>query len=219
MNELIHKIDVIIIPLVLAITIPEVAKAYVAFYLGDMTARSQGRLSWNFLKCIDPIGSVILPLSLYLLSNGQILIGYPKLIPVDVSQLRNPRRDSLFVALAGSCANFAMASFWTLCGLASFVWGWDSIVAQDSAKFGIQLNLLFIAFNLIPIPPLAGGFLLMSLLPEKLAYQFSKVERYGIFIVIGLAILGLMKYWFGPVLYVLDAIRRAAIYPIYLLLN
>jgi Zn-dependent protease len=195
MDELIRTIAVYALPVLFAITLHEAAHGYVAKYFGDKTAFVAGRVSLDPFKHIDPFGTVILPLLLYLISHGQMVFGYARPVPVNFANLRNPRKQSAFVAFAGPGMNFLMALGWLILGLcASAYSGPDGFVYEMSVA-GIKVNLLLFAFNLIPIPPLDGGRVLTSLLPPRLGYQFAQIEPYGFFIVMALLLTHLIDFW------------------------
>ncbi len=186
-NDLIQTISIAAIPVLFAITMHEAAHAYVARYFGDMTAYQQGRISLNPLRHIDPIGTVVLPL--LSLAIGGILFGWAKAVPVNFSALRHPKQDMLWVALAGPAANLAMALVWGV--LAKIAWLTpDSYFAEpllEMAQLGIKINVILLVLNLLPLPPLDGGRILISLLPYRQALQLTRIEPYGMFILIGLA--------------------------------
>ncbi len=160
-----------------------------------------GRLTLNPLKHIDPIGTVLIPLVLLWSTNGQFVFGYAKPVPVNFANLRNPKRDMIWVALAGPCSNFVQAIVWAL------LWGILKVSGVSEPFFlgmcnaGIVVNLVMWAFNLFPLPPLDGGRVLVGLLPYKQAIAVSKLEPYGFFIVMGLVIAGVLgTIWMGPLL-------------------
>jgi Zn-dependent protease len=195
MDELIRTIAVYALPVLFAITLHEAAHGYVAKYFGDNTAYVAGRVSMDPFKHIDPFGTVILPLLLYLISHGQMVFGYARPVPVNFGNLRKPRKQSAFVAFAGPGMNFLMSLGWLILGLCASAYSGPDGFVYEMAVAGIKVNLLLFAFNLIPIPPLDGGRVLTSLLPPRLGYQFAQIEPYGFFIVMALLLTHLIDFW------------------------
>jgi Zn-dependent protease len=184
--NLLLSIALAAIPVVLAITLHEAAHGYVARRFGDSTAWMLGRVTLNPFKHIDPIGTVIVPLGILLLSGGGFLFGWAKPVPVNFGNLRHPKRDMLWVAAAGPASNFVMAVAWAmLLGLA----GSDEVSSVGLAQMsqvGVVINISLMVLNLLPIPPLDGGRIAASLLPHALAIPFSRLEPYGFFILLAL---------------------------------
>lgn len=174
-----QRITVTALPMILAITVHEAAHGYVARHFGDMTAQQMGRITLNPLKHIDPIGTVLIPAMTMLI--GGIFFGWAKPVPVDFTKLRHPKRDMLWVAAAGPAANLAMAFFWAL--VIKFVGASIPFVALMGAA-GIMTNTVLMVLNLIPLPPLDGGRIAVSLLPYNLAVKYAQIERYGFIILI-----------------------------------
>jgi Zn-dependent protease len=192
-------ISIYAIPVLFAITLHEVAHGWTARYFGDRTAELLGRLSLNPLRHIDPIGTVLIPGSL--LALGLPLFGWAKPVPVETSVLRNPRRAMILVALAGPAANVLMALFWcvVLAAVLQIRRGqtldnWVVLMAQA----GITVNAVLALFNMLPIPPLDGGRVLVGLLPARIGAKFEKLAPAGVFIVVGLSVLGLLDWLFHP---------------------
>jgi Zn-dependent protease len=186
-------------PLILAITLHEAAHGYAAKHFGDYTAYSMGRVTLNPIKHIDPIGTFLIPLILKL-SGAPFLFGYAKPVPVNFAALRNPKQNMIWVALAGPASNFIQAILWAITFSLIHLSNASDLVLQ-MAKAGIYWNLVLAAFNLFPVPPLDGGRILVGLLPRNYAQQFAKLEPIGIFIVIGLAMIGLLgQFWMEPLL-------------------
>jgi Zn-dependent protease len=194
-----YIISIWAIPVLFAITLHEVAHGWMARYFGDRTAELLGRLSLNPLRHIDPVGTLLIPGSL--LALGLPLFGWAKPVPVQTSVLRNPRRAMIMVALAGPAANIFMFLFW--CGVLAAVLqirrgqtldNWVVLMAQA----GIKVNAVLALFNLLPIPPLDGGRVLVGVLPARLGAGLEKIAPAGMFIVVGLSVLGLLGWLFRP---------------------
>jgi len=187
-DQLIQTIAIAAIPILFAITLHEAAHGYVARHFGDMTAYQQGRISLNPLRHIDPVGTILLPL--LTLWMGGILFGWAKPVPVNFSALRRPKQDMLWVALAGPASNLFMALCWAL--VAKLAWTFPgSYFAEpmmEMARVGININAVLMVLNLLPLPPLDGGRVAVSLLPHRQAYKLSMIEPYGMFILIFLAV-------------------------------
>jgi Zn-dependent protease len=196
---LVQKIAVYAIPVIFAITVHEAAHGYAARFFGDMTADRAGRISLNPIKHIDPIGTILLP-ALTLMVGG-ILFGWAKPVPVDFSRLRNPKRDMLWVAAAGPVSNLMMALFWALMINVS-----PSVPANYSepmalmGQAGVMINVVLMVLNLLPLPPLDGGRIAVSLLPNHLAYKFAQIERYGFIILIFLLVTGVLSRIMEPLI-------------------
>lgn len=201
MNEF-QFLTVAALPLLFAITLHEVAHGWVAKQLGDPTAQMMGRLTVNPLRHIDPLGTVILP-ALMLIFAG-FFFGWAKPVPVNFRNLRHPRRDMVFVAAAGPGANLLMALIWAgvmKLGLAlQGAMPGGSEFIELSGAVGIWLNLILMVLNLLPIPPLDGGRVLSGLLPPRLSAQLDRIEPYGIFILLGIMLLGGFEYLIKPAL-------------------
>ncbi len=187
------------LPAVLAITLHEAAHGYIAKIFGDATAYMLGRVTANPLKHIDPVGTIAVPLGLYLLSKaagtGGFIFGWAKPVPVDFNNLRHPKRDMFWVAAAGPGTNFLMAIAWAVLLKAS---AGSSQALTAMASFGVQINVMLIALNLLPILPLDGGRLLYSLLPRGAADLYGRMEPYGLFIVIGLLVTNVLGLVLWP---------------------
>lgn len=194
--NLIQKICIYALPVIFAITVHEAAHGYAARYFGDLTAHHLGRITLNPIKHIDPIGTILVPMLAMLL--GGVLFGWAKPVPVNFTKLRQPKKDMLWVAAAGPFSNLLMAIFWALMVHVSEKAGQFSLPLSLMAQAGVLINIVLMVLNLLPIPPLDGGRIAISLLPNHLAYQFSKLERYGFFILIALLATGVLSQILNP---------------------
>jgi len=198
MDDLIQLIAIAAIPVLFAITIHEAAHDYVARHFGDMTAYQQGRISLNPIRHIDPVGTILLPL--LTLALGGILFGWAKPVPVNFGALRRPKQDMLWVAIAGPASNLLMALFWGLMIKVAWMFpgGYYTEPLLEMAQIGVKINAILLVLNLLPLPPLDGGRVAVSLLPHRQAYQLSRIEPYGMFILIGLAITPVLGWILTP---------------------
>ena len=200
-TPLIQTILIYALPVLFAITVHEAAHGYAARHYGDHTAERLGRITLNPLKHIDPVGTIVMPLVLYIATSGAFLFGYAKPVPVNFGNLRNPKRDMVWVALAGPASNFFQAVFWKLLLIVLVVSGVQEPFFVEMAQGGILVNLVMWAFNLFPLPPLDGGRILVGLLPYKQAHQVSRIEPYGFFIVMALVLAGVVtSIWLLPLM-------------------
>ncbi|MEW5944080.1 MAG: site-2 protease family protein [Pseudomonadota bacterium] len=189
---IVQKIAIYALPVIFAITLHEAAHGYVAKHFGDMTAYAQGRVSLNPMRHIDPVGTILIPLLTMFL--GGILFGWAKPVPVNFANLRNPKKDMLWVALAGPASNLAMALFWAFTIKLA-------MLLPDSAfslplglmgQAGVAINAALMVLNLLPLPPLDGGRVAVSLLPHRLAWRFAQLEHYGMIILVVLLFTGVL---------------------------
>jgi Zn-dependent protease len=212
-NTLVQTVAIYAIPVLFAITLHEAAHGYVARHFGDMTAHAQGRISLNPLRHIDPIGTIVVPLVLLFLTK--FLFGWAKPVPVNYSALRKPRKHMALVAAAGPGANLLMALFWALLLKVSVLLPENSGTFFFSlmAEAGIFVNLVFMFLNLVPILPLDGGRILASLLPNRAAWQYAKLERFGMIVLILLILppLNLLGRILNPLIDASDALIRAVV--------
>ncbi|WP_028387585.1 site-2 protease family protein [Legionella fairfieldensis] len=198
----IQRIIIWILPVLFAITLHEAAHAWVAYRLGDTTAKMAGRLSFNPLKHIDPVGTILIPILVLILSQFNFVFGWAKPVPINASLLRNPRRDMALATAAGPLANLLMAFLWAICLKSGVMLNPRTsniaLFMLLTGQAGIIINLLFAYLNLIPIPPLDGGRIVASLLPIKQAIQYQKIEPYGIFIILALIFSGALGWLIRP---------------------
>jgi len=204
-NNILPTIAVYALPVLLAITVHEAAHGYVARHFGDPTAYLMGRVTLNPMKHIDPFGTVLLPLLLLFTTSampgGPYLLGYAKPVPVNFDQLRHPKRDMIWVALAGPASNFVQALAWGLLLIALLAFGIEERFFLAVARAGIHMNLILAVFNMFPVPPLDGGRILVGVLPHKQAWQVARIEPYGFFIVLALLIPGILtEWWMRPLM-------------------
>ena len=200
-QNLIQTVLIYALPVLFAITVHEAAHGYAARHFGDNTAYRLGRITLNPIKHIDPIGTILMPIMLYFATSGAFLFGYAKPVPVNFGHLRNPKRDMVWVALAGPASNFVQAIVWAVVMITLVGTGMDERFFLEMARAGVLVNLVMWAFNLFPVPPLDGGRILVGLLPWKQAQMVSRLEPYGFFIVMGLVIFGVVgTIWLRPLM-------------------
>ena len=200
-TNLIQTVSVYAIPVIFAITLHEAAHGYAAKYFGDSTAYMMGRVTLNPFSHIHLVGTILLPLLLYFSTNGALLFGFAKPVPVDFGNLRHPKRDMVWVALAGPASNLVQAIVWALLFVVYTDFGVSEKFFLAMCKAGVLSNVVMFAFNLFPLPPLDGGRIVVGLLPWKQAYQFSRIEPYGFYIVMALVITGVVNHlWLDPVM-------------------
>ena len=199
--QLIQTVAIYAIPVLFAITLHEAAHGYAALRLGDSTAYSLGRVTLNPVKHIDPVGTLLMPLLLYFATSGAFLFGYAKPVPVRFGNLHHPKRDMIWVALAGPGANLLQALLWGAALLLLQAVGMDEIFFLKMCEGGVLVNVVMFAFNMFPLPPLDGGRIVVGLLPWRMAEKFSRIEPWGFFIVMALVIGGVISsLWMRPVM-------------------
>jgi Zn-dependent protease len=210
-SHLIQTFAVYALPVLFAITLHEAAHGYVARHFGDMTAFAQGRVSLNPVRHIDPVGTILVPLVILLLSGGRFLFGWAKPVPVNYSALRQPKRDMMWVAAAGPLSNLAMALGWAVLLRLALMLPVDFFSAPmaEMATAGILVNLVFMFLNLLPILPLDGGRITASLLPSRMAWQYSKLEPWGLPILLILLVTNLLGVVLNPLIDLSSSLIRA----------
>ncbi len=200
-NNLIQTVLIYALPVLFAITVHEAAHGYAARHFGDNTAWMLGRITLNPVKHIDPIGTILMPILLYFATAGAFLFGYAKPVPVRFDLLKNPKRDMIWVALAGPGANLLQALVWGALLYVLLGSGLQERFFLEMCRAGVLVNVVMFAFNLFPLPPLDGGRILVGLLPWKQAAMVSRIEPWGFFIVMALVIAGVVStLWMQPVM-------------------
>jgi len=209
----IQSIAVWILPVIFAITVHEVAHGYVAYLLGDKTAKVLGRLSFNPVKHIDLLGTIVVPIALLLINSG-VVVGWAKPVPINSRYLKKPKRDLALIAAAGPCANLLMLLFWGAIAKTGMLLlhAFDAYWAQGIMYMGvagININLILLLINLLPIPPLDGGHVIAGLLPKKIARRFERIAPFGFFLILFLVAIGAIGFLLGPLLhYLLDLVSK-----------
>ena len=206
MDSLISALAIWALPVLLAITLHEAAHGYVARHFGDPTADQAGRITLNPLRHIDPVGTLLVPASILALSSlfgaGGILFGWAKPVPVNFSRLRNPKADMLWVAAAGPFTNLIMALGWAILFRIALIGepGAYTLPLLKMADAGMQINAVLMVPNLLPLPPLDGGRIAVSLLPHHLAWRFARLEPYGFPILLVLLFTGVLGAILWPLI-------------------
>jgi Zn-dependent protease len=218
--HLIQTVTLYALPVIFSITLHEAAHGYAARYFGDNTAWMMGRVTLNPMKHIDPMGTILLPLMLYFATSGAFLFGYAKPVPVNFGQLRHPKRDMVWVALAGPGINFVQALVW---GVFLFVLKGADVSEPFLIKMcqgGVLVNVVMCVFNLFPIPPLDGGRILVGLLPYRQAVAVSRIEPWGFYIVMALVVTKIINtFWMLPLMGVTFAVLDVLLFPLQTLLQ
>ncbi|MFZ9234116.1 MAG: site-2 protease family protein [Hylemonella sp.] len=217
---LIQTVLIYALPVLFAITLHEAAHGYAARRFGDDTAWMMGRITLNPMKHIDPVGTILMPLLLYFATAGAFLFGYAKPVPVRFDRLHHPKRDMVWVALAGPGANLIQALLWgALLYLLTFA-GVQERFFIDMCRAGVLTNVVMFVFNLFPLPPLDGGRILVGLLPWRAASALSRVEPWGFFIVMALVLAGVISnFWMRPLMALTYGLIDLALYPLSLLIH
>jgi Zn-dependent protease len=213
--QLIQTVAIYALPVIFAITVHEAAHGYAARYFGDNTAWALGRVTLNPAKHIDPVGTILMPLLLYFATSGAFVFGYAKPVPVRFGNLRNPKRDMVWVALAGPGSNLAMAMAWYAANIVLDGAGVSEPFFISMCYAGLMTNIVMFALNLFPLPPLDGGRVLVGLLPMRPAIALSKVEPWGFFVVMGLIVTGVLStIWMQPVMLVSVVFVKTVLAPL-----
>ncbi len=222
-DNAIQSIILSIIPLLLGITLHEAAHGWAAKRFGDNTAFMLGRITLNPIKHIDPIGTVIMPIALWVLSGGTFTFGYAKPVPVNFNQLRNPKRDMVWVAFAGPAVNLIQAFIWGAIALIASGAGLTGSMGQfvyGMCQAGLWINVLLFVFNLLPLPPLDGGRIAVGLLPRQQSNLLARIEPYGFYIVLALLVSNIIyPLWLKPVGGLTMAFIALLLQPLHLLLG
>ena len=219
-SQLIQTVLIYALPVIFAITLHEAAHGYAAQRLGDPTAAMMGRVTLNPMPHIDPIGTILMPLLLYFSTGGSFLLGYAKPVPVRFDRLRHPKRDMVWVALAGPAANLLQALLWGALLYLLAGMGLSERFFIEMCKAGMLTNVVMFAFNLFPLPPLDGGRILVGLLPWRQAVAVSRVEPWGFYIVMALVVTGIIgAVWMDPLMGLTFAFIKLALSPLSFLIR
>ena len=194
-SELVQTVLIYALPVLFAITLHEAAHGYAARHFGDNTAWMMGRVTLNPVPHIDWMGTLVMPLVLYFATSGAMLFGYAKPVPVRFDRLDNPKRDMIWVALAGPAINLLQALLWGVLLYVLVGVGLHERFFLEMCRAGMLVNVVMFAFNLFPLPPLDGGRIVVGLLPWRQALMFSRIEPYGFFIVMALVLMGIVSEW------------------------
>ncbi len=194
-SDLVQTVLIYALPVLFAITLHEAAHGYAARHFGDNTAWMMGRVTLNPVPHIDWLGTLVMPLALYFATSGAMLFGYAKPVPVRFDRLDNPKRDMIWVALAGPGINLVQALLWGVLLYVLVGTGLQERFFLEMCRAGMLANVVMFAFNLFPLPPLDGGRIVVGLLPWRQALMFSRIEPYGFFIVMALVLMGVLSAW------------------------
>ena len=218
-NNLIQTIAIYALPVIFAITVHEAAHGYVARYFGDNTAWVLGRVTLNPIKHIDLVGTILMPVLLYVATAGSFLFGYAKPVPVNFGNLRKPKQHMIWVALAGPGANFLQALMWGVLLYLANGAGVTERFMLEMCRAGMLVNVVMFVFNLFPLPPLDGGRILVGLLPWRQAQLVSRVEPWGFFIVMALVLTGVVStLWMSPLMGLTFSALKTLLSPLAMLL-
>ena len=218
-NNLIQTIAIYALPVIFAITVHEAAHGYVARYFGDNTAWVLGRVTLNPVKHIDLVGTILMPVLLYVATAGTFLFGYAKPVPVRFGNLRKPKQHMIWVALAGPGANFIQALMWGMLLYLANGAGVTERFVLEMCRAGMLVNVVMFVFNLFPLPPLDGGRILVGLLPWRQAQLVSRVEPWGFFIVMALVLTGVVStLWMSPLMGLTFSALKTLLSPLAMLL-
>jgi Zn-dependent protease len=216
--HLIQTIAIFALPVIFAITVHEAAHGYAARYFGDNTAWMLGRVTLNPAKHIDPVGTIVMPLVLYFATSGAFVFGYAKPVPVRFDKLRNPKGDMVWVALAGPASNLVQALAWGVVFHLLLGMGVTEPFFTEMCKAGFSINIALFVLNLIPIPPLDGGRILVGLLPYRQAALVSRIEPWGFFLVMGLLFAGIVDtLWMRPLIRFTTGLLNSLLSPLAML--
>ena len=193
--ELVQTVLIYALPVLFAITLHEAAHGYAARHFGDNTAWMMGRVTLNPVPHIDWVGTLVMPLVLYFATSGAMLFGYAKPVPVRFDRLHNPKRDMIWVALAGPAINLLQALLWGVVLYVLVGVGLQERFFLEMCRAGMLVNVVMFAFNLFPLLPLDGGRIVVGLLPWRQALMFSRIEPYGFYIVMALVLMGIVSEW------------------------
>ena len=217
--NLIQTIAIYALPVIFAITVHEAAHGYVARYFGDNTAWVLGRVTLNPVKHIDLVGTIVMPVLLYVATAGTFLFGYAKPVPVNFGNLRRPKQHMVWVALAGPGANFIQALLWGVLLYLANGAGVTERFVLEMCRAGMLVNVVMFVFNLFPLPPLDGGRILVGLLPWRQAQLVSRVEPWGFFIVMALVLTGVVSsLWMRPLMALTFSALQTLLTPLAMLL-